>query len=419
MAAARRHGALLILDEAHAVLGPELGDTTGVDVLRVGTLSKTLGSLGGFVTGPARFMDLLVNRARPYIFTTAPTPADAAAASAALGVLRSDEGDTLRARLRELIGRVAEGIGRTDHPSPILPVVIGDEQDAVAASAALLDRGLWVPAIRPPTVAPGTSRLRITLSATHTDEQVDRLVAGLADLVPRDGTKVRQCGLSGWCWCAAPVPKSARRGWPPGSWPSCGPGVGACRPASRPSRSTSVGTARASGAPPTPRPSEPPPASTRVTCATPSARTTGPWPRPLPPRPWACRRSRWPTWSRSWTGRRERVDVGVVETAGGVRSPQAEDGDVCDLVAALAPDLVLLVADAGLGTINSIRLTMDALGGGPAGTDGVPVVVVLNRFDGKHEIHRRNHEWLLDREGYRMVTLPGGESELAGLVAGD
>ena len=113
----------------------------------------------------------------------------------------------------------------------------------------------------------------------------------------------------------------------------------------------------------------------------------------------------------------ERVDVGVVETAGGVRSPQAEDGDVCDLVAALAPDLVLLVADAGLGTINSIRLTMDALGGGPAGSGGSPVVVVLNRFDGKHEIHRRNHEWLLEREGYQMVTLPGGESELAGLVA--
>jgi 7-keto-8-aminopelargonate synthetase-like enzyme len=134
-------------------------------------------------------MDLLVNRARPYIFTTAPTPADAAAASAALGVLRSDEGDALRSRLREVIGRVADVIGRDDHPSPILPVVIGDEQDAVAASTALLERGLWVPAIRPPTVAPGTSRLRITLSATHTDDQVDRLVAGLADLVPRDGRR--------------------------------------------------------------------------------------------------------------------------------------------------------------------------------------------------------------------------------------
>jgi len=187
---AGRHGALLVLDEAHAVLGPVLDDAVGVEVLRMGTLSKALGSLGGFVAGPARFIELLVNRARPYIFTTAPTPADTAAALAAVGVVRSGEGAALRARLSTLVGRVADGIGMTDHPSPILPVVIGAEEDAVAASAALLERGLWVPAIRPPTVAPGTSRLRITLSATHTDEQVDRLVSGLADLVPGGGRGV-------------------------------------------------------------------------------------------------------------------------------------------------------------------------------------------------------------------------------------
>jgi 8-amino-7-oxononanoate synthase len=186
----RRHGALLVLDEAHAVLGPELGDSDGADVLQVGTMSKTLGSLGGFVAGPRRFIELLVNRARPYIFTTAPTPADAAAALAAIGVVRSEEGAALVARLGELVDRVAGSIGVADHPSPILPVVIGAEEDAVAASTALLERGLWVPAIRPPTVAPGTSRLRITLSATHTDEQVDRLVAGLADLVPNAGRRV-------------------------------------------------------------------------------------------------------------------------------------------------------------------------------------------------------------------------------------
>ena len=77
----------------------------------------------------------------------------------------------------------------------------------------------------------------------------------------------------------------------------------------------------------------------------------------------------------------------------------------------------MLVADAGLGTINSIRMTMDALAG-PTEALGVPVVVVLNRYDGRHEIHRRNHEWLADREGYRMVMLPGGEAELADLVDG-
>ncbi len=181
---AGRHGALLVLDEAHAVLGPELVDARGVDVLRVGTLSKTLGSLGGFVAGTQRFVDLLVNRARPYIFTTAPTPADVGAALAALGVLRSAEGAELTARLAGLVARVAGAIGGSDHPSPILPVVIGGEAEAVAASAALADRGLWVPAIRPPTVAPGTSRLRITLSATHTDEQVARLLDGLAGMMP-------------------------------------------------------------------------------------------------------------------------------------------------------------------------------------------------------------------------------------------
>jgi 8-amino-7-oxononanoate synthase len=175
----RRHGSLLVLDEAHAVLGPDLvldpeGRLDGVDVIRVGTLSKTLGSLGGFVAGSRRSVELLVNRARSYIFTTAGTPADAAAASAAVGIVRSPEGDALRAHLRDLIDRIAPG-----HPSPIIPVVIGDERDAVAAAQSLLDLGLLVPAIRPPTVAPGTSRLRIALSAAHATTQVDELVAAL------------------------------------------------------------------------------------------------------------------------------------------------------------------------------------------------------------------------------------------------
>ena len=176
--ACRRWDALLVLDEAHAVLGPDgahLSGGDGLDVLRVGTLSKTLGSLGGFVAGSRRACDLLVNRARPYIFTPASTPADTAAALANLRVLRSAEGDALKARLRHHIDRLRPG-----HPSPIVPVIVGDEHDAVAASACLLDAGLLVPAIRPPTVAPGTSRLRVTVSAAHDDDQIDRLLAGLA-----------------------------------------------------------------------------------------------------------------------------------------------------------------------------------------------------------------------------------------------
>jgi 7-keto-8-aminopelargonate synthetase-like enzyme len=175
------HGALLVLDEAHAVLGPAVDPATlaGTAHLRVGTLSKTLGALGGFVAGSSHFTDLLVNRARSYIFTTASTPADTAAALAALRVLRSPEGDQLVARLRANVDRLRPG-----HPSPIVPFVCGAEARAVAAADALAARGLLVTAIRPPTVPPGTSRLRVALSAVHTTDQVDRLATALAGVFP-------------------------------------------------------------------------------------------------------------------------------------------------------------------------------------------------------------------------------------------
>jgi 7-keto-8-aminopelargonate synthetase-like enzyme len=154
-------------------------------VVRVGTLSKTLGSLGGFVAASRDIVDLIVNRARSYIFSTAPTPADAAAALAALRILRSDEGAALTGRLAGLVDRMVEaGFAPPGHPSPIIPVVLGSEQAALNASAALLHEGLWVPAIRPPTVPVGTSRLRVTLSAAHDDEDVSRLLHAL-DGVPR------------------------------------------------------------------------------------------------------------------------------------------------------------------------------------------------------------------------------------------
>ncbi len=180
-AACRRHGALLVVDEAHSVLGPPA--PVGPDVVVVGTLSKTLGSVGGFVAGPAAVTDLCRNVARSFIFTTAGPPADAAAATAALGVLRSEEGEALLARLRQNVDEVLPG-----HPSPIVPVVVGDERRAVELSAALLERGLLIPAIRPPTVPPGSSRLRVALSAAHTPAMIQRLVDALADLgVPADG----------------------------------------------------------------------------------------------------------------------------------------------------------------------------------------------------------------------------------------
>ncbi len=110
------------------------------------------------------------------------------------------------------------------------------------------------------------------------------------------------------------------------------------------------------------------------------------------------------------------VELGVVEMAGGVRSPQASDGDATDLVEAVQPDVVMLVADAGLGCLNGVRLSMDALGTVAADGPRVPTVVVLDRFDGHHDLHRRNRRWLADRDGYRVVALPGEEAELADLV---
>lgn len=104
-----------------------------------------------------------------------------------------------------------------------------------------------------------------------------------------------------------------------------------------------------------------------------------------------------------WPSRR--IDIGLVETAGGVRSPQAADGDVVALCRGLAPDRVLLVADAGLGTINAVRLTLGAL---PEDT-----LVVLNRFESTNEVHVRNRQWLAERDGLRLLVLPGDEAALA------
>ena len=114
----------------------------------------------------------------------------------------------------------------------------------------------------------------------------------------------------------------------------------------------------------------------------------------------------------------EPVSVGLVEMAGGVRSPQAADGDATDVIALLGPDLVVLVADAGLGTVNAVRLSMGALTAVTPEGPPVPVVVVLDRYDAGHEIHCRNRQWLAERDAYPVLTLPGGESALADLVAG-
>jgi len=186
-----QHGAWLLLDEAHAfgVLGPQgrgLAASLGLDGridLHMGTLSKAIGLSGGYLAASRSTIDLLINRARSFIYSTAPSPAIAHAASTALEVIRSVEGDTLRAQLLEHIGRLLDhnlaGLVPRDIPSAILPVIVGDEDRAMQLSTRLREQGFLIPAIRYPTVARDSARLRITLSASHTREQVDALATCL------------------------------------------------------------------------------------------------------------------------------------------------------------------------------------------------------------------------------------------------
>jgi 8-amino-7-oxononanoate synthase len=185
---------MLYLDEAHSTgvlgetgagLAEAVGVTDRVDVL-MGTLGKALGSFGAFVAGSRALTDWLVSRARTFVFTTALPPASCAAAIAALDVLAAEP--ERRARLAALSLRMKAGLESLGFPmrdvvAPIFPVVLGDEARALEASRRLRERGFHVKAIRPPTVPRGTSRLRVSLSASHTPEQVDGFLAALKDVV--------------------------------------------------------------------------------------------------------------------------------------------------------------------------------------------------------------------------------------------
>ncbi len=110
----------------------------------------------------------------------------------------------------------------------------------------------------------------------------------------------------------------------------------------------------------------------------------------------------------------DQVEIGFIETAGGVRSPQAGDGDAVTMVRRLAPDLVMLIADAGLGTINSVRLSMEVLSGG--GDSSSEIVVILNKYSESNELHMLNRRWLSERDGLHVLAMPTDVSELRALV---
>ncbi len=183
-----RYGAWLLVDEAHATgvfgtlrrgLAEALGVSDHVEI-QMGTLGKALGAAGGYIAGSRVLVDYLVNRARSFIFSTAPVPAQAAAATAALELMQSAEGAERCARLWARIAQAGRACPRVATPaSAILPLILGAEDRAVAAAQALLTEGFFVPAIRYPTVARGQARLRVSLSAAHTEADVDALGAAL------------------------------------------------------------------------------------------------------------------------------------------------------------------------------------------------------------------------------------------------
>ena len=192
--AARAQDAWLLLDDAHGlgVLGAHGRGTfehfdlsVASPAILMGTLGKALGTFGAFVAGSADLIETLIQHARTYIYTTALPPAVAEATRASLRVLRADDGRRalLQARIRQFRdGAQQLGLTLPTSETAIQPVILGAPGLALAASAALRARGLLVSAIRPPTVPAGTARLRITLSAGHTPQQVERLLDALGQL---------------------------------------------------------------------------------------------------------------------------------------------------------------------------------------------------------------------------------------------
>lgn len=187
-----RYGAVLLVDEAHAtgVFGERgrgliaaAGLTDRVEV-HLGTLSKALGAAGGFIAGTPELIEWLVHRARAFIYSTAPVPAAAAAARAGVELAAGPEGEAGRDRLRKRVRELRAGLAALGWPlpaaeSPIVPLVVGEERAALELAARLRAAGIFLPAIRYPTVPRGAARLRVSVSAAHTAEDVARLCEAL------------------------------------------------------------------------------------------------------------------------------------------------------------------------------------------------------------------------------------------------
>ncbi|MDB6150076.1 MAG: 8-amino-7-ketopelargonate synthase [Chthoniobacter sp.] len=191
-----RYGALLLLDEAHAVgvvgqhgrgLADQLGLGAEIDI-HMGTLSKALGTSGGYICGGQRLIDLVINRGRSFIYSTAPSPGVAAAATAAVEFMLSANGERRRQQLRANLATFADEMpqlfaGGRKLQSAIIPIILGTAEAAISAAQSLADKGFLVPAIRFPTVARDSARLRVTISAKHTARQIAELCAVLRPMI--------------------------------------------------------------------------------------------------------------------------------------------------------------------------------------------------------------------------------------------
>jgi glycine C-acetyltransferase/8-amino-7-oxononanoate synthase len=197
-----QHGAWLMVDEAHAtgLFGKrrcgrceESGVSERVEV-QMGTLGKAAGAAGGYIAGSRALIDYLVNKARSFVFSTAPVPASAAAAQAGIALINSAEGASLLDNLRANLALISEKTGTVSPAphSPILPLHIGAETAALDLSRALIKEGILIPAIRYPTVARGQARLRLTMSASHTKQQIERAASILSRLRPDAETRSKQ-----------------------------------------------------------------------------------------------------------------------------------------------------------------------------------------------------------------------------------
>jgi len=191
---AKRYDAIVMVDDAHATgtLGErgrgslEHHAIKSDEIIQMGTLGKAIGSFGGFVAGGTKLIDYLINRARPFVFTTALPPSVCAASTAALEVITEEP--ELVATLQERAAFMnnalkSAGLDTMTSESQIIPLLIGDQERAVTASKGLLKEGLYVQAIRPPTVPEGTSRLRLTVMAGHTIEELDRAVTIIKGII--------------------------------------------------------------------------------------------------------------------------------------------------------------------------------------------------------------------------------------------